>query len=94
MGIVFMQTYNLTSVLYLGMSKVATNSGVGAIELCFFRTSINFLISLVTVKLSGKHVLNDVPVELRKYVFARSVAGLIDFTCIILSQQYLPMFVA
>lgn len=75
------------------MSKVATNSGVGVFELCFIRTFINFLISLFTVKLSGKHVVRDVPKQLRVLVFARSIAGLIGFTCNILSLKYLPIFV-
>lgn len=85
LGILFMQTYCITSVLYLGMSRVATNSGVGAIELCFIRTSINFLISIGTVGYSGKHVIKDVPAEKRNYLLARSIAGLIGFTCMIMS---------
>lgn len=94
LAIFFMQTYNITSVIYQGMAKVGTNSGVGAVELCFVRTFINFMISLITVKYSGKHVVNDVPKELRKMVFLRSIAGLLGFTCMVLSLQFLPIFIS
>jgi drug/metabolite transporter (DMT)-like permease len=76
------------------MAKIGINTGIGALELCLFRNFINFILSAITVRYYGKNVVGDVPRELRILVFVRSIAGLFSFTCMILSLQYLPIFIS
>ena len=70
-------------LVYQSLVKVSTNTGINVVDLCFVRTFINFGIACVTVTLAGKHVVKDVPQELRLVVFLRSIAGVMGFTCLV-----------
>ena len=75
------------------MTKVATNTGVHVMDLCFIRTFINLCVACITVKLANKHLVKDVPVSLRGILFFRSVIGIISFTFLVYGLQVLPIFI-
>ena len=51
------------------------------------------MIAIFTVTYSGKHVVNDVPVGVRTWVFARCLAGFIGYLLMMVSLKYLPILV-
>ena len=58
---------------------------VNVIDLCLARTGINLLFAIVILNLSGKHVLNDVPVDTRPILLMRCIIGTIGFTTLVYS---------
>ena len=62
-------------------------------DLVWIRVLINFIISLGTVKASGKHVINDLPREMWGILFVRSCSGIVAFTCVVYSLKMLPLFI-
>ena len=77
----------------MSLARIATNTGINPIDLCFTRTFFNLLIACGTVTYNKKHIIKDVPKEVRFLIFCRSVMGLIGFTCLLISCIYLPIFV-
>jgi len=88
-----MNIYSLLATIYLGLSKIGTNTGINGIDLCFVRSFINFLVACGIVRYNQKHIINDIPVQYRLIVFFRSLMGLVGFTCLLFSAIYLPIFI-
>ena len=88
-----MNIYAILTVVYQGFAKVATNSGVNPVDLCFIRTFINLCISIFNVILHQKHVLNDLPKAERPWVYLRAFFGFIGFTLLLFSVMYIPIFI-
>lgn len=81
LGIIFINTYGITSVVYQGISKMATGTGVDAVELCLIKTLTNLAIASVLVSNAGLNPIKAVPQDLRMTVFLRSIASLVANTC-------------
>ena len=93
MAIVYINCFCILSTLFQATSKITTNSGVHVLDLCFVRTFINFLSAIITVSLSGKHPINDVPKHLRNGLLVRTIVGLIGFNAFVYGVKILPMFI-
>ena len=48
-AIFLMNGFASTGIIYQALAKMATNSGFSVIDLCFFRTFVNFLLSVFVV---------------------------------------------
>ena len=87
-----MNGFALLSTIYTAFARVATNTGVDAIDLCLVRTSGTLLTAIITIIINRKHVINEIPKKFRLLVFVRCILGLIAFTCLLLGCKYLPIF--
>jgi drug/metabolite transporter (DMT)-like permease len=90
-AIVFINTYNFTLILYQSLAKMITNSGCDVIDLCFIRTTINFVIALFVV-IGTKQDVIDIPKEHRSLLALRCIVGLIGFTCNVYTVSLIPLF--
>jgi hypothetical protein len=61
LGIIFINTYGITSVVYQGIAKMATGTGVDAVELCLFKTLTNLVIASMVVRNTGLHPFKSIP---------------------------------
>ena len=92
-AIIFMNGFSLLSSLYMVLARIATNTGINAIDLCFVRTTGTFLSACFTVVYNKKNIISGVPTKWRLLVFCRSIMGFVAFTCALLACKYLPLFV-
>lgn len=70
------------------------NQNVHVMDLVFIRVIINFLISLGTVRASGKHIFNDVPRKNWCILLVRCCTGTVGFTCLVHSLKMIPLFIS
>ena len=80
-------------MIYQGLTKIGTNSGIHIMDLCFLRTFVNFLTAIFTVTYHNKKPFIDVPKEHRFLVFVRSIVGLLGFNTFVYACKVLPIFV-
>ena len=89
-----MNLYHLFLITYSGLAKIGTNNGISVIDLGFARTLSLFWIAFGTVIYHKKHIINDVPKNLRAGIFLRCIFGVIAFNCYVYAVKILPVFIA
>ena len=90
-AIIFMNLNSFCVIIYQSMAKITMKSGVNVIDLCLMRTFVNFMIAIITMMVSKKRPLEDLPKESRFLLFVRSFAGLIGFTTQVIGVFYIPI---
>ena len=93
-AIIQMNLFAFTCTIYQACAKVATKEEkVDVIDLCLARTFINLCFAIVILNISGKHIINDVPKESRKFILIRCCFGTVGFTTLVYSVKILPLFI-
>jgi len=66
---------------------------VDILDLCFFRTLLNFIVAIFVLLKNKKHPVKDLPKEGRIYLLGRSVIGTVGFIICVFSMKYVPIFI-
>ena len=74
-------------------AKICTNHGIHFIDFSFVRIFSNFIIAVLNVIRSRKHIIHDVPVHCRKVIIMRSITGVVGSTSAFYAFKVLPIFI-